>query len=143
MPRLLPHTDLAIRARPFANDRLEVPDLSARAERIHDVIDELQELDREILHRYLDLFAEVDELRIHAAPHCAPLVLLDQARQVQAKALILLAKYEQLRADRLDERGEAERLVDACRRVTHPELDGREERVRTKVPPDLAAVVYR
>src|ERR1700716_1638308 len=143
MPGLFPHPDLPIRARSFAGDGLQVLDLSARAESVDDIVDELEELDREVLHRHLGLLAEVDELRVHPAAHRAPFVLLDEARQVASEPLILLAKDEELRADGLGEGGQAERLLDTRRRIAHAELDCWKERVGSQVPPDLPAVVDR
>src|SRR5207245_9336463 len=49
----------------------------------------------------------------------------------------------ELRADRLHQRGEAQRLLDLRRGVADAELDGRIEGVRTQIPPDLAPVVDR
>src|SRR5205814_2365564 len=68
------------------------------------------------------------------------LVLLDEARRVTAEALIARAQHQELRADRLDERGDAERLVHARCGVADAELDRREGGVRAQVPPDLPAV---
>src|SRR6266540_3767860 len=84
-------------------------------------VHELEELDREIAHRHLDLPSEVDELRVHSAADRAPLILLDEARRVAAKALIARAQHQQLRADRLGERRDAEGLLDARRRVADAE----------------------
>src|SRR6267142_3406089 len=133
--------DLTVGARALARDRLEIADLAPRSQRIDDVIDELQELDRELAHRDLLGLAEVDQLCIHAAAHRAPLVLLDELRRVLAEANVALAQHEELCADRLDQRGDAEGLLDLCGRVADPELDRRVEGVRAQVPPDLLAVV--
>src|SRR2546430_6267507 len=143
VPGLLPHADLAVRARPLADDRLEVLRLSAGPERVHDIVDELEKLHGQLLHRHLGLLAEVDELRVHSAPHRAPLVLLDEAGQVSAESLVLPAKDHELRADGLNERGEAEGLLDTRGRIADAELDRGEERVRTQIPPDLPAIVDR
>src|SRR5207245_2922082 len=60
VPGLLPDAQLPVRARALAHDRLEVGDLATRAELVDDVIDKLEELDREVAHRHLALDAEVD-----------------------------------------------------------------------------------
>ena len=118
-------------------------DLLARTEYVDDIVDELEELNREVLHRHLGLLSEVDELRVHAAAHRAPLVLLDEARQVAPEPLVLLSQHQELCADGLDERGDAQRLLDTRGRVADAELDRGEERVRPQIPPDLPAVVDR
>src|SRR5687768_6441698 len=141
MPRRGEDLQLAVRAGALVRDDLDVLDLPARAEGVDDVVDEFQELDRELLHWHLGLLAEVDEARGHAPAHRAPLVLLDELRDVAAEAEVAVAEHEQLRADRLRERRDAERLLDLCRRVAHAELDRRVERVRPQVPPDLLAIV--
>src|SRR5881628_1183269 len=141
MPGLFVDRELPIGARSLADDRLEVCDLSARPEHVDDVVDEFEQLDREITHRDLLLLAKVDEARVHPAPHRAPLVLLDETRRVASEADVLIAEDEELRADRLDERSDAERLLDAGRCVADTELDGRVERVRPQVPPDLLPIV--
>src|SRR3989441_10003999 len=78
VPRFLPYAQLPVRARALARDGLEVGDLASRTELGDDVIDELEELDREVAHRHLALDAEVDELRVHSAAHRPPLVLPGQ-----------------------------------------------------------------
>src|SRR5258706_15841696 len=61
--------DLTVRARALTRDRLEIVDLAPRPQRIDDVIDEFEQLDRELAHRDLLGFPEVDEFRVHAPAH--------------------------------------------------------------------------
>ena len=137
----LERADLAVRARPVARDHPEVLDLFARPERVEHVVDEREQLFGEVAHRYFRLLAEVDELRVHPAPHRAPLVLLDEAGHVPAEAEVPPPEHDQLRADGLDQARDAEGLVDLRRRVAHAELDGRIEGMRPQIPPDLLPVV--
>src|SRR5437667_513282 len=141
MTGLFPHADLAVRAGSLAHDRLEVLDLLPRAECVDHIVDELEELNGKVPHRHLGLLAEVDELGIHPAAHRPPLVLLDEARKVASEALILVAEHQELCADRLDERGKTERLLDTRRGIADAELDRGKERVRPQIRPDLPAVV--
>src|SRR5439155_838392 len=140
VPGLLPDAQLPVRARALTHDRLEVGDLATRAELVDDVIDKLEELDREVAHRHLALDAEVDEVRVHAPAHRAPLVLLDERGRVLPETEVPVAQHEELRADRLDEGREADRLVDARRRVAHAELDRRVE--REEVREEVARLVH-
>src|SRR5439155_157377 len=61
VPGLLPDAQLPVRARALTHDRLEVGDLATRAELVDDVIDKLEELDREVAHRHLALDAGARE----------------------------------------------------------------------------------
>src|SRR5436190_2515715 len=127
MASLLEHPELAVGARALAGDHPEILDLLARPEGIEDVVHELEELLGEVAHRHLGLLAEIDEARVHPAAHRPPLVLLDEPGHVAAEPEVAGPEDEQLRADRLDEAGDAEGLVDLRRRVADPELDGRVE----------------
>src|SRR5262249_5960061 len=106
-----------------------------------DVVDELQQLDRKVAHRYFRLLAEVDEAAVDAITHCSPLVLGDQRRHVLSKPEVLLPKLQELGADRLGERGDAHGLLQARRLVAAAELQGGMVWVRAEVPPYLLAVV--
>ena len=60
---------------------------------------------------------------------------------VEAPAHVLRVELPELDGDRLEERGEADRLVDAHRHVADAVLERGEERMRPHVPPDLLRVV--
>src|SRR5260221_918346 len=143
MAGLPEHAELAIGARAVARDDAQVLDLLAGPELVDHVVDELEELLRELAHRYLGLLAEVDELRVHSPAHRPPLVLLDQAGHVAAEAEVPRAEEEELRADRLHPARDAEGLVDGGRGIADPEPDHRGDSVRAQVPPDLLVIVER
>src|SRR5919198_225469 len=95
----------------------------------------------EVAHGDLLLLAEVDQLAVDAEAEGAELVLVDERRRVLAEAEVLRAELQQLGADRLDERGQADDLVDPGAGVADAELDRRVLPVGAQVPPDALAVV--
>src|SRR5205807_2372927 len=140
---VLQDLQLAVRAGPLRQDRVDVLDRLPRAQLIHDIVDELDELDREVSHRDLRLLAEVDQVAVDAIADSSPLVLGDQSRHVLAKTEVARAELEQLGADGLHQGCEADRLLEPGRHVAHAELEGWKARVGAEVPPDLLAVVDR
>src|SRR5207245_7926087 len=137
------HLQLAVRAAPTRQYRVDVLDRLPRAQLIHDIVDELDDLDRELSHRDLRLLAEVDQVAVDAIPNRSPFVLGDQSRHVLAKTEVACAELQQLGADGLHQGGEADRLLEPGRHVAHSELEGWKARVGAEVPPDLLAVVDR
>src|SRR5689334_18670030 len=100
------HVHLALRARAVGQDLLHVVHLAAAPQIAHDVVDELDELQREIAHRHLAALAEVDQLAVDPPARGAPLVLLDERAMVAAEAEVAFAEAKQLHDDRLRERGD-------------------------------------
>ena len=138
---LAEYAQLAVRAGPLLEQGIHVADLFSGAELVDDIVNELDQLQRQVAHWYLLLLAEVDQAALKAVPDGAPLVLVDQVGLVLAEPLVLPAELEQLGADRLDQGGQAEGFVHPGGGIADPELDGGVEDVRAQVPPDLLAVV--
>src|SRR5204863_5464795 len=82
-----------------------------------------------------------DELSPDAEARGALLVFVQERAPVEAPSHVLRVELPQLDGDGLKQRGEADGLVDAHRHVAHTELESREERVGTHVPPDLLRIV--
>src|SRR5437764_1218518 len=76
----------------------------------------------EVAHRHLCLLAEVDQLAVQAVADGAPLVLVDQSRLVLAEAEVGPPQLDQLGADGLDQRRQADRLLDPGGGVADPEF---------------------
>src|SRR5438445_4043969 len=140
---LLQDPELAVRAGALGQDRIHVLDRLPRTQVVDHVVDELDQLDREVAHRHLGLLAEVDELAIDPVADRPPLVLGDQRRHVLAETQVSLAQLEELGADGLHQCRKTDRLLEPGRHVAHPELEGGKGRVRSQVPPDLLPVVDR
>src|SRR5215470_16074436 len=66
---------LAFRAGALAQDGLHVVDGAAASEFVHHVVDQLQQLGNQPLHRHFLFLAEVDQLALDPVPRGAPLVL--------------------------------------------------------------------
>src|SRR5438105_15938938 len=96
---VLQDLQLAVRAGPLRQDRVDVLDRLPRAQLIHDIVDELDELDRELSHRDLRLLAEVDQVAVDAIPNRSPFVLGDQSRHVLAKTEVACAELQQRGAE--------------------------------------------
>src|SRR5262249_48780208 len=115
--------------------------LAAGTEFVDGVIDEIEHLRHEVAERHLDLLSEIDQFAFDAPAAGPPLVLEDQGAPVHAKSQILLAKFPELEANRLDQRRERQRFFQAHHGVANAELDRFEEGMRPHVPPNLLAVV--
>ncbi len=50
-------------------------------------------------------------------------------------------QFEELRDDRLDQRGNRECIVDAGLRIADPDFEGVEKRMEANVPPDLFCII--
>src|SRR5256885_5632504 len=135
------HVHLALRARAVGQDLLHVLHLAPAPQIVHDIVDELDELEREIAHRHLAPLAEIDQLAIDPPARGAPLVLLDQRAMIAAEAEVALAEAKQLHDDRLRERGDRDRRARRGRHVAGSELERAAGRGRAQGPPDLLAVV--
>src|SRR5687768_8814512 len=140
IPCLLEHPELAVGAGSLFENGVEVLDGLTGSELVHDVVDEFQDLQGELALRDLLLLSEVDELSPEAVAHRPPLVLSDELGRVLPKPQILLPELQELRAERLDDCGEADGLIDPSGRVAYPELQRRVDDVRAQIPPDLRPV---
>ena len=85
---------------------------------------------------------QVDELAVQAVARGQPLVLVEHLPRVVAELLALVEVLGQLLDHRLDQRGEAERVLDARLRVAGADLDGAELRVRADVVPEVGVVLH-
>ena len=103
--------------------------------------DEVEQLVDEVADGDLLLLAEVDELAVEPVAHGAPLVLLDERAGVLAEREVPPVEQVERAHQRLDERGDRHRVVDARRHVADADLHGVEEGVGADVPPDLLRVV--
>ena len=122
---------------------MDVLDGLAGAEVIDHVVDELHELQCQVSHGNLCLLPEVDEAAVDPVTDGPPLVLRDQRRHVFAEAQVSGSQLEQLGADGLHQRSQANGLLEPRRHVADAKLDGGEARVSAQVPPDFLAVVDR
>src|SRR6185295_17829910 len=93
------------------------------------------------MYRYFRLFTEVNQLPFESPAHRAPLVLLNQHAPVQTETKILIDQLIQLRDNRLKQRRNRKRVVDARGNITNTKFERREVWMRSNVPPDLFAVV--
>src|ERR1044071_3258608 len=91
--------------------------------------------------RYFRLLTEVNQLSFESPSHSAPLVLLHQHTPVQTEPEILVDQLIQLRDNRLKQRRNRERVVDARRNITNTKFKCREIWMRSNVPPDLLSVI--
>src|SRR5262245_28007312 len=106
--RLAKDAKLPVGARALGENRPDVLHLAPAAQLVDDVVDNGEQLDRQIAHRHLAPFAEVDQLAVETPPGGAPLVLLDQAAVIDAEAEILRPQPVELHHDRLRERGDGD-----------------------------------
>src|SRR5262249_3275231 len=103
------HIHLAFGAGAIRQNFPHVLALTPALEPIDDVVDEGQQLEREVAHRHLAALAEVDQLAVDAPPRGAPLVLFDQRAMIAAEAQVPLTQPVQLDDDRLRERSNRNR----------------------------------
>src|SRR5690348_3254850 len=66
--------ELAVGAGPLAQDRVHVLDRLSGAQIVDHIVDELEQLERQLAHRHLGLLAEVDELALQSVTDRPPLV---------------------------------------------------------------------
>src|SRR6476646_404653 len=78
--------ELAVGAGAVLEDRVHVVDVLPAPQRVHHVVDERQQLEREIEPRHFGLLAEVDQAAVEPPARGAPLVFLDERPAVQAEA---------------------------------------------------------
>src|SRR5450755_4340132 len=134
---------LPVRAGSVLENPAKTVHFLAAAKLVDDVVNELEELFHQDFERDFAFLAEIDELALDSPPGAAPLVLLDERVAVVAKAEVLRPQLKELGADRLDERGDRDGLVEPHGHVADAEFDGLKERMGPQVPPDLLAVVDR
>src|SRR5882762_5795956 len=132
---------LALRAGPVREDLFHVFHLAAAPQIVQDIVDELEQLHREIPHRHFAALAEIDQLAVDAPARGAPLVFFDQGAVIAAEPQVALAKAVQLHDDRLRQGGDGDRGARRRRHVADAELQRAEDRMRPEVPPDFLAVV--
>src|SRR4051794_16414955 len=78
IPSVAVHLELTVRAGAFREDRSHVVDGVTAPELVDDVLDEIEQLDREVAHRDLLAAPEVDQPAVDAVTGGPPLVLLDK-----------------------------------------------------------------
>ena len=98
-----------------------LPSSSTTSSMNHSIISGMQLARRQLL-----LLAEVDQLAVEPVAHRAPLVLLDQRRGVDAERQVVAPQLPDLRDDRLEDRRDADRLLDARADVADAELERRD-----------------
>src|SRR5438105_1888097 len=139
--RVAVHVHLTLGAGAVGENPLHVFDLAPAPQIADDVVDELEQLEREIAHRHLAPLAEVDQLAVDPPARGAPFVLLDERAVVAAEAEVPLAEPVQLHDDRLRERRDRNRRARRRRHVANAELERAEGGMRAQIPPDLLGVV--
>src|SRR6266404_9050390 len=120
---------------------MDVLDLFARAQIVQYVVNEVQQFEHEISCRHFFLFTEINHLTFQSPAHSAPLVFLNEHAPVETEAEILFHQLRQLGNNGLEQRGDSDRVIDARGDVADAKLQGRKNRMRPAVPPDLFAVV--
>src|SRR5262245_2382397 len=95
-------------ARALVHDPPHVIDLTPAAEIVHDIVDELDQLDGELAHRHLDALAEVDQLAVDSPPCGPPLVFLDERAVIAAEPEVAFPQAKELDDDGLRERGDGD-----------------------------------
>src|SRR5689334_16233446 len=83
--RVAVHVHLALGARAVGENLLHVVHFPPAPEIADHVVDELEQLERELAHRHLAALAEVDQLAVDPPAGGAPLVLLDERAVVAAE----------------------------------------------------------
>src|SRR5688572_22180253 len=133
--------ELTIGAGALRQHRMHVVDRVPAPELVEHVVDEPEQLERQIAHRHLGALAEVDQLSLEAPAGGPPLVLFDQRPAIQPEALVAGVELVQLDDNRLAQRGDHDRRFRLGGDVADPELEGAELRMRPHVPPDLGRVL--
>src|SRR5262245_45841457 len=128
-------------ARALGHDPAHVVDLASAPEIVHDIVDELDQLDSELAHRHFDALAEIDQLAVNPPPRGAPLVFLDERAVVAPEAEVPFPQAKELDDDGLRERGDGDRGARSGRHIADAEFQRAEHRMRAQIPPDLLAVV--
>src|SRR3989442_742834 len=132
---------LAVRARAFVHDRVDILNGAPAAQVVHDVVHEFEQFGNELAHGHFGFLAKVDEFSIDAVTRRAPLVFFDECAPVKAPTDVALVQAVELHNDRLGERGDRHRLFHFGGDIEHAEFEGAEGGVRAHVPPNLFAVV--
>src|SRR5579863_9184965 len=109
----------------------------AAAQRVEDIIDEIEQLIDQDAGIDLLFLAEIDEMAVDAIPTCAPFILVDKGAGVHDKVEVLRAKFVDLHTDGLEEGGDTDGLVHRHGDIADAELHRIEEGMDAEVPPDL------
>src|SRR6266404_5298811 len=139
---LAEHGELPLGAGALAENRMHVIDCSPAAQVVHHIVDEFEQLDCQLAHWDFFAFAEVDQLAIDAPADGAPFVLFDQRPVIDTETLILSIELVELDDDRLRQRGQTDRILDARGDVADAELESTKIRMRAHIPPDLLGIVH-
>src|SRR2546428_6387394 len=93
------HLELTGGARPVRQDRPHVLDLASAVQLVDDIVDKLEELQRELAHRHFQPAAKVDQLAIESPARRAPLVLFDQTPVIDPEPEVSRPQLVQLDDD--------------------------------------------
>src|SRR6185503_13884791 len=110
-------------------------------QRIEHVVNNVEQLQNQVAHRHFLLLTEIDHLAVETPTHCAPLVFLNQHAPVKAETEVLFNQHVELRDDRLKQRGDGNRIVNARGDVADSKFKGGEKWMRANIPPNLFAVI--
>src|SRR5207237_5521327 len=135
------HLQLAIGARPLSQNCAHVLRRLAASQLVEHILEEVEQLDREIAHWHLLAAAEINQLTVDPPARRPPLVLLDERAGINPEPQVILAHAIHLHHDGLGERGERDRHARRRRHVADAEFERAERRVRPQVPPQLLPVV--
>src|SRR6266568_689954 len=108
--RLFENFQLPIRAGPMPENLARVLDVLARSQLVDNIIDEFQQLVEQLAVRHFGFLAEVDELCVRSEASRALLVFIQQGVPVNAPREVRAVELVEFRCDRLEKRGEADRL---------------------------------
>src|SRR5256886_6080261 len=113
------HAKLAVGTRSHLQDLVNVIDLFARIELVHNVVDEFKILVDQIARCNLFLFSEINQLAIQTIARRTPLVFHDQSAPIEAESLISGIQLVQLRNRGLDERRQRNSFIHSHRNIAN------------------------
>ena len=139
---LVPDAKLIVGGRSAVEDGVDVFDLFPRIERIKDIVYKVQKFADKVLDRHLFLLAEIEEHTVEAISDRAPFIFLNQPPMVQTEPQVFVYQDVKLGDDRLKQRRNGDRVVNARRYVANAKFERRKFWMRPNVPPDLGRIGY-
>src|ERR1700730_2896655 len=122
-------------------DLVDVVELLAGIEFVHNIVYKLQVFQHQVARRNFRLLAKINQLAFQPVARGAPLVLHDQGATIESKSLVRRVEFVQLGDCGLDQRRQRNGFVHPHGDVADPELESIEEWMGANVPPDFFGVV--